>query len=325
MPNDAPILSVVVVTWNSADTIAACLDSLSASKLPGKIETIVLDNASTDDTQQLIATAYPHVTLVRSAENLGFARANNRAFIQAAAHNILLLNPDVVLQDPNAIAGMLGILQKHPDIAALGPRLIFEDGTHQVGDAGFRPSTLNMIVHGLGIAHLIPSLRTLYLVRPDRIAATLIDIDWICGACLLVRRTAIEDAGPLDERLFLYAEDVEWGCRMRDHGLRLAYLPRVKVTHLQGRSEQQAGAPVSTRWLTSLLSLYERLNGNRWMPPVCGAFAAGFSGRAVIYAILAVARPGKARFYRGRATALREYAKASTSFLKKRSKKLLDP
>ena len=308
-------LSVIIVTWNSASTIAACLTSLRQATEACATQVIVIDNASADATTTIVAANFADATLIRSAENLGFARANNQALHRASAPRILLLNPDVIIHDAGAIAHMLATLDAEPDISLLGPRLIFEDGSHQVGDAGFRPSTPNLICHGLGIAHVLRGISSLYLVRPDRYAGPVVAVDWICGACLMVCRSAIERAGGLDEALFLYAEDVEWGCRMRDLGLHAAYLPHIRVTHLQGRSESQAGAPISTRWLTSLLILYARLNGKRWLPAVRAAFAAGFGARAVVYAALALLRPGQSRFYRARAEVLWEYAKASKHVL----------
>ena len=308
---EPPTLSVIIVTWNSASTIAACLTSLARATATIAVQLIVIDNASTDATTTIVAANFPAATLIRSPENFGFARANNQALSHAEAPCILLLNPDAILHDPTAIARMLAVLDAHQEISLLGPRLVFEDGSHQVGDAGFRPSTANMICHGLGIAHLQRRIPTLYLVRPDRYRTPLVAVDWICGACLMLRRLAIDRAGPLDENLFLYAEDVEWGCRMRDLSLHAAYLPTISVTHLQGRSENQATALISTRWLTSLLALYARLNGTSRLPLVRAAFTAGFLARAFVYASLSVLRRPRAAFYQARSRVLREYARAS--------------
>jgi len=307
-----PRLSIVIVTWNSAGTIGACLASVRASRVTGGVEIILIDNASADGTADLVARDFAWVTLVRSTENLGFAKANNRAMGMASGACILLLNPDTMLHDPDAIDVMLTAMEDS-SVAMLGPRLVFEDGTHQVGDAGWRPSTLNMLAHGLGVAHLWPGIRSLYLVRPDRFRAPLVAVDWVCGACLLVRRSVVETGGGLDDRLFLYAEDVEWGSRLRGLGYDVGYLPQVRVTHLQGRSEAQAAGPVSTRWLTSLLALYVRLNGGRWLGLVRSAFALGFMARAAAYACLAVLRPSRAPTYRARYTAMRAYARAASN------------
>jgi len=305
-----PELSIVVVTWNSADTIGACLASVRASRIAGGVEILVIDNASADGTADLVARDFADVTLIRSAETLGFARANNRAMAAAVGDSILLLNPDTVLHDPDAIEALRGAM-RGSSVAMIGPRLVFADGSHQVGDAGWRPSTLNMLAHGLGLAHLWPWVRSLYLVRPDRYGARLVAVDWVCGACLLVRRPVVAAAGGLDERLFLYAEDVDWGCRLRGLGHEVGYLPQVRVTHVQGRSETQATGPVSTRWLTSLLALYARLNGRRWLGVVRGGFALGFYARALVYGLLGVLRPSRSGNYAARRSALLAYARAA--------------
>jgi GT2 family glycosyltransferase len=307
---DAPRLSIVIVTWNSADTIGACLASVRASRMAGGVDIILFDNASADGTAELVARDFTWVTLVRSTENLGFAKANNRAMAMAPGDLLLLLNPDTVLHDPDAIDGMLRAMEDS-SVAMLGPRLVFADGSHQVGDAGWRPSTQNMLAHGLGLAHVWPGLRSLYLVRPDRFRAPLVAVDWVCGACLLVRRSVVAAAGGLDERLFLYAEDVEWGSRLRGLGYEVGYLPQVRVTHLQGRSETQAAGPVSTRWLTSLLDLYARLNGDRWLSLVRFGLALGFLARAAVYGLLGVLRPSRSGTYAARRSALLAYARAA--------------
>jgi N-acetylglucosaminyl-diphospho-decaprenol L-rhamnosyltransferase len=312
----APRVTAIVVTWNSAGVITECLESLRDSVIPGGVETIVVDNGSSDATAEIVARDFPSVTLIRRPDNPGFARANNQAMATARGHALLLLNPDVVLTDPTAVARMLAVLDGERTIGLVGCRLVNRDGTHQVGDAGFRPSPFNMVCHGLGIGHLLRGVSTLYLVRPDRFRDELTDVDWVCGACLLVRSEVVEAVGGMDEGLFLYAEDIEWGCRIRSHGLRSAYLPRLRVVHLQGTSEAQAaalaeGAIVSTRWLGSLLDLYSRLNHGRWLGLVRVSFAVGFGFRAAVYRFLAILRPRRRAHYARKSTALTAYARAA--------------
>ena len=312
----APRVSVIVVTWNSAGVITECLATLRDSVIPGGVETIVVDNGSADATTEIVARDFPSATLIRRPDNPGFAQANNQAMASARGRGLLLLNPDVVLTDPTAIARMLAVLDAEPTIGLVGCRLVNRDGTHQVGDAGFRPSPFNMVCHGLGVRHLFGGVPTLYLVRPDRFRDEITDVDWVCGACLLVRREVVDAAGGMDEGLFLYAEDIEWGCRIRDQGVRVAYLPRVRVVHLQGISEAQAAAQsdaaaVSIRWLASLLGLYSRLNRGRWLGLVRASFAVGFGFRAAVYRVLAIVRPRRRAHYARKSTALTAYARAA--------------
>jgi hypothetical protein len=315
MSLSVPPLSVIVVTWNCAATIAECLFSLQASDLPPGAETILVDNASTDGTADLVARDFPWVRLIRGAENLGFARANNLAMTQARGETLLLLNPDAVLTDPGVIACLRGVLAGDPGIGLAGCRLVHRDGRHQVGDAGFRPAPFNMVIHGLGLGHALRAARPLYLVRPDRYGEKVVDVDWICGACLMLPRAVLDAVGGLDERLFLYAEDIEWGCRIRDHGFRAAYLPGVRVMHLQGGSEAQATTEaVPTRWLSSLLALSARLSGGRGQWPVRMAFALGFAARAAVYRALSLLRPRRRGHYRNKGAALLAYAQAAARF-----------
>ena len=253
---------------------------------------------------------FPTVRLIRNPENSGFARGNNIAVAAALGETLLLLNPDVVLTDPASLSSLAAALSADPALGLASGRLIYPEGRHQVGDAGYAPTAANLIRHAIGLTHLSARLRGIYLVRPDRLGKAAVDVDWLCGACLMVRRAAIRQAGGLDESLFLYAEDVEFGCRLRVQGWRAAYLPGVRIVHLQGQSEAQVHS-VSTRWLTSLLDLHVRLYGTRRLDAVCWAFAVGFWLRAL-------RRPGGP--FRVYADAAMEYRKKAFFFEKKNQK-----
>ena len=153
--------------------------------------------------------------------------------------------------------------------------------------------------------------RGLYLVAPRTVnGATPLTVDWLCGAAMIVRRSAVDVAGGLDESIFMYAEDVEWGCRMRDRGMALHYLPSVHVMHVGGASEKiAAGAAVSTRWLTSLARLYVRQGSRHWWT-FKWSLAFGFSLRAAIYGSLSRLR--RSSTLQSRARAQWAYAVAAT-------------
>ncbi|HEY0420568.1 MAG TPA: glycosyltransferase family 2 protein, partial [Acetobacteraceae bacterium] len=273
---DAPLLSIIVVTWNCRDLALRCLDEIAASRIGAPYEVLVVDNASADGTAAAVAAAHPAVRLTVNAENLGYARANNQAIAEAAGAFLLLLNPDAFPTGADEFAAMLSFLRAHGEYAALGCQLVHPDGRHQVGDAGFRPTPRHVAAHGLGLTRLMPGARGLFVTRlPDAV----MDVDWVCGACLLVRAEVVRQVGGLDDRFFLYAEDVEWGCRMRARGHRIGYLPGVRMLHIQGGT--QAGA--SPRWLDSLGQLYARMNGGRRWGVFRWSLAAGFAMRAAAY------------------------------------------
>jgi N-acetylglucosaminyl-diphospho-decaprenol L-rhamnosyltransferase len=235
---------------------------------------------------------------------VGYAKANNQAIRRATGRTLMLLNPDAFPTTPDTFAALLDAFDGS-DFAALGCRLIHSDGRHQVGDAGWRPTPWHVVVHALGLSQVLPGARGLFVVRPPRGIATPIDVDWVCGACLLARSDVVRQYGGLDERFFMYAEDVEFGCRLRDHGLRVGYVPGQTVLHIQGGTQAEAGV-ASTRWLDSLAGLYGVMNGGRHWFTFRAAMTLGFLLRAAAYRVLAQ-RPGH-RALSTRARAMAHYA-----------------
>ncbi|WP_375464278.1 glycosyltransferase family 2 protein [uncultured Methylobacterium sp.] len=278
-----PSLSILIVTYRSGADIDTCLALLTASRIERAYEVIVVDNASGDGTPERIAARWPEVRLIAETRNHGFAGANAVAYAACRGATILLLNPDAYLRDPHAVAAALAHLDAHPDVGAVGLRLVFEDGRHQVGDAGFEPRPLSVAVHAAGLSGLF-GLRGLYLSGRQARAGGPVAVDWLCGAFLMLRREAVEAIGGLSSPLFLYGEDVDWGCRLRDAGWRVAYLPDPAVVHLQGGS----GSTRSPRWLDGLASVYALRNARRRLSSP--AFFAvplwlGFTARAAAYGI----------------------------------------
>jgi N-acetylglucosaminyl-diphospho-decaprenol L-rhamnosyltransferase len=288
--SQSPILSVIIVSWNAREMLASCLRSLRIATAHFSREILVVDNASHDGLQAMVRREFPEVRLIANAENRGFSIANNQGMEKTSGRYILLLNPDTLITDPEALDQLVSYMEAHPKTAAAGPRLDFSDGRHQVGDAGYAPTWTTITAYALFLSRLFPGrCRGLYISAPqvvDRDIPT--PVDWICGAAFLIRRNVIEQVGGLDEKIFMYAEDVEWGCRMRSAGLTLMYLPGIHILHYGGGSENLASdKPFSTRWLESLACLYKRQNsGNFWLGfrlPM----TVGFVLRGLAYWILA--------------------------------------
>lgn len=278
-----PALSVLIVTHKPGADIDTCLALLKASRIDRPYEVIVVDNASGDGTAERIAAAWPEVRLIAETRNHGFAGANALACAASRGATILLLNPDAYLRDPNAVAAALAHLDAHAQVGAVGLRLVFADGRHQVGDAGFEPRPLSVAVHAAGLSGRF-GLRGVYLSGRQATAPGPIAVDWLCGAFLMLRREAVEAIGGLSSPLFLYGEDVDWGCRVRDAGWRVDYLPDPAVVHLQGGS----GGTRSARWLDGLAGVYRLRNARRRLSSP--AFFAvplwlGFTARAAAYGI----------------------------------------
>ena len=297
-------VTFIVITWNCLPLALRCLAEIHASRINRSFEIIVVDNASTDGTAGQIACAFPTVRLIANTVNAGYAKANNQAISLAAGRILVLLNPDAFPTMPETFASLVDALDGS-EFAALGCRLIHVDGRHQVGDAGWRPTPWHVVVHALGLSQMLPGARGLFRVRPASGATAPIDVDWVCGACLLVHADTVRQHGGLDERFFMYAEDVEFGCRLRDRGLRVGYLPGQTVLHIQGGTQAQ-GDLVSTGWLDSLAGLYGIMNGGRHWFTFRAAMALGFLLRAAAYRLLA--QLSGRRALAGRAGVMAHYA-----------------
>ena len=276
-------LSIIIVNWNAAGFLRKCLDSLGASALPTAHEIIVIDNASTDDSPN-IAREFPHVRYVQNIANAGFARGNNQAVEMAGGEYICLLNPDVVISDPTVFSRWIAFMDVHGEAAASGCKLVFPDGSHQVGDAGFCPGFRSAVNYALFLSKFFPRrVKSLFVTSGTLVKE--MEVDWVCGAGLMVRRSILSRTGLLDESIFMYAEDVEWGCRMRSYGYKVYYLPFLRIVHYQGASTKttQIGRAVSSLWLLNMRRLYLRLH------PVQPAFfydavmSFGFLLRAALY------------------------------------------
>jgi len=240
------IVSIVIVTYNSRCFMQDCLAPIYNK--PG-IEIIVVDNQSSDGTAEYLTANYPAVRVVDAGSNLGFARGNNLAFKYCTADTILLLNPDAFLEDVRQVYDLAEILWKSKNIAFVGPKLLNKDGSHQVGDAGYRDSVLSLAGHYFFLHKLIGAIPATYLTNSRLLQKPIVEVDWVCGACLMTKKSVINHIGGLDDSIFMYGEDVEWGERAKRYGMRTIYSSSTNVRHLQGAVQNNGKIKVSTKSL----------------------------------------------------------------------------
>ena len=239
-------LTAIIVTYNSRQEIDTCLQSLFGNlnfDIPSNQEAdvIVIDNASTDGTPEYLVRQWPQVKLLAQVDNLGFAAANNIGFNISQGDPVLLLNPDTVLT-PGALSELLHTLELHPEAGLVGPRLMNSDGSLQSSCRDF-PTLLGDMV-GMFELYRLKIIRRLL----GRYLASLSDhccprpVDWISGACLLVRRAAIDAVGLMDESFFMYSEEMEWQYRMAKKGWLVWFEPAAQVIHTGGASTARVPA-----------------------------------------------------------------------------------
>src|SRR4051812_31624350 len=254
-------LSIVIVSFNARADLEACLRSLQAAPPATPHDTVVVDNASTDGSAEA-ARGFPGVTVVALDRNRGFSAGNNAGIRESRGDLVLLLNSDTVVP-PGAIDGLIRELEATPEAAVAGPRLVSAAGRVELS-FGRMIGPLNEVRQ--------KTIGTLYdrgwavaerWVR--RVTSRRQFVDWVSAACLLVRRADAEAAGLLDERFFMYTEDVDFCHAIRARGRRILFTPAVTIVHSRGRSRASAPAATRAAYRHSRLAFYEKHHPG-WVP-----------------------------------------------------------
>jgi GT2 family glycosyltransferase len=231
-------ISIIIVNWNTKDLLKNCLDSITQTVKDISYEVIVVDNGSRDGSAEMLKTGFPHVRLIENSRNLGFAAANNQGLRVMSGRYALLLNTDTVLQK-HAVQELFAFMETCPEAAMACGQLLNADGSKQNSIASF-PTLLTLLTNTPLLEYLMPrkypSKRHHY-VRP-------IEVDSGIGACLLVRKKAIDAVGELDERYFFFFEETDWAYAMKKAGWKIFHVPTAFIYHLQGQS---IGNDVSSR------------------------------------------------------------------------------
>jgi GT2 family glycosyltransferase len=233
------LLSVIIVSWNARDLLGKCLRSLEGSRGPYELQTIVVDNASTDGSPELVEKEFPAVQLIRSATNLGFSKANNLGLQSIRGEYVLLVNSDVELL-PGCIPALVEHMRSHPRVGIAGPAML--DAQHRVRRScrGF-PTLWNTLCHALALDYLFPRIRPFggYTLRHWNHDSTRL-VEILGGWFWIVRREALAQVGGLDERFFFYAEDMDWCRQFANHGWQAAFVSCAGAIHFGGGSSQRA-------------------------------------------------------------------------------------
>ena len=254
-----PRLSIIIVTFNSRAEIDACLRSLTDGIHVDR-EIVVIDNASTDGTPAHIRERWPGIRLVQLGANLGFARATNLGIQQTFGALVLLLNPDTEVPT-GAIDRLISALDRDKRIAVVGPRIVDQDGSAELSFGKMVSPLAELRQHVLMAGHQrgTPIIRGVV----ERMTRRTRDVDWVTGACLLTYRADLEAVGLLDERFFLYMEDVDLCASIRARGRRVQFAADVEVHHQRGASATPAAREAAYR--RSHLAFYQK-HHPAWMP-----------------------------------------------------------
>lgn len=228
------MLSIIIVSWNTASLLENCLASILGNPPTSPFEIWVVDNASSDSSSQMVREKFPQVRLVENHENIGFARANNQAIQQSMGKYTLLLNPDTLVK-PVALQALIDFLNEYPEAGAAGARILNPDGSLQIGSHP-RPTLSRELWRLFHLDTFFP-----YAEYPAAKWKTSQpqEVDVLIGACLLVRKDVLNHVGFLDEDYFMYSEEVDLCYRIQRAGWRLFWVPQSEVIHFGGQSTQQ--------------------------------------------------------------------------------------
>lgn len=263
-----PDLSIIIVSWNVADLLANCLDSILSSPISlddtqsdfPTAEIIVVDSHSSDPTVTMVRERYPKVNLIEHNENIGFTRGNNVGLGVALGRYLLLLNPDTKVLD-DALMCMMEYLDQHPDVGIVGPHTLNEDGSTQSTRRRF-PTFWIGLFESTWLQRFAPkSLLNHYYVANDAPPDAAFDVDWVQGSVMMVRREVYQQIGGLDEGYVMYSEELDWCKRAKQAGWRVVFLGAAQIIHYGGKSSEQAVARSHILFQQSKLRYFRKYHG----------------------------------------------------------------
>jgi GT2 family glycosyltransferase len=274
-------VAVAVVSWNTRDLLARCLESLHPEHDDGRAEVWVVDNASSDGSADLVRERFPWVRLIASDENLGFGRAVNLVASQTDSEWVGVANADIALR-PGALERLLATGDEDPGAGAIAPRLVLPDGTTQHSVFAI-PTVPFALLHATGAYRLSREVADRRAIPGHWATERARRVPWAIAAFLLVRRTTWNDAGGFDERQWMYAEDLDLGWRLRDRGWATRYEPGAVVDHESSASTtQQFGPDLTPVWQRATYECIAQRRGAVYAQAVAAINTVGALARAAI-------------------------------------------
>jgi hypothetical protein len=290
-----PRVSVVIVTFQSRAVLPACLESLARSAARIPLEVVVVDNASPDGTVEWLAAAWPGVRVVANPDNRGFTRGVNQGLEVALAPVLLLLNPDCRI-DPDGLERLLEAVAADSTVAAAAPMLVDEHGV-PARSCGRFPSLWSLSCEHLGLSRWFRGSWWFDGYKYGGRALERLDrVDWGSGAALLIPRRAYRALGGLDERIFMYMEEVDWCRRARHAGLHVRFVPEARFVHTGQHAARQAREATYLHNLRSRVYYFRKHHGRGMATVAKGILAVSLVGKWLATGI-GMSRAGEPRVY----------------------------
>ncbi len=273
---DSPLLSVIIVSYNTREMTVDCLRTLDRALVGITNEVIVVDNASADGSAAALRAEFPQVRVLESGRNAGFGAANNLGMKAAQGTFLLLLNSDA-FPELGAIPEMVNFLHSNPSVGVVGPRTLNKDGSLQISCFRF-PSPSHAWKENLWLS------RDYYDWAHDAQR----EVDFVTGSCMLVRREVFEQVGGFDEHFFMYSEETDWQRRIWDAAWKITFIPTARVTHLGGASGSGQTVKAAGPFWESLDYYVRKHHGLAGLISIRAAMVVGCFLRAVLWSIAAL-------------------------------------
>ena len=257
-------ISVVIVNWNVKELLDKCLASLYSAMNQAQgnspmVEIIVVDSDSNDGSVAMIQDKYPDVRLLPQNENVGFTQGNNIGFRETQGRYLFLLNPDTeIIED--AIPKLFNYMEAHSDVGMIGTHTLNTDGTHQSTRRRF-PTLMTGIFESTSLSNYAPQSIDTHYKMFDTDNNAILEVDWVQGSAMLVRREVYKKIGGLDEGYVMYSEEMDWCKRAKDAGWKVVYHGEAFITHHGGKSSDQVGAFKHIHFHTSKLRYFRKHHG----------------------------------------------------------------
>jgi GT2 family glycosyltransferase len=251
-------LSIVIVNYNVKNLLKKCLESIFKYQTDMEFEVIVVDNSSKDHSQEMLKRDFPQVKPIGNKRNLGFSRACNQGIKESQGGYILLLNPDTELT-PGGFKKMIDFMDSKPEVGICGPKMMDRKGNLQFSCRSF-PSYLTAISSSQSVLNrILPEnfLSQKYLLK-EKNHSQIMEVDWVSGSCLLAKKEVFEKVGLLDERFYMYVEDVDLCYRAKKSGFSVFYFPQVLVIHHIGKSTQKRKFAMPVEHHKSMYYFYKK-------------------------------------------------------------------
>jgi GT2 family glycosyltransferase len=286
-------LSVIIVNYNTCQLLEDCLTSLYAATPPaGGMEVIVVDNASSDGSQDMVPEKFPQVRLLSSPENRGFSAANNMGAVEANGRFLLFLNSDTVLSE-QALVAPLAYLEEHEGVGAITVRLVYTDGRRDPDNHRGFPTPWNAMCHFSGLSRLFPDsprFNGYFQSYADFEQTHAVPV--IAGSFMMMPRAVYDELGGWDETYFFYGEDIDFCYRIYEAGYEIIYYPHVEVLHYKGassglrkesaaiaRPDKETRVKVARESVRAMQVFYSKFYGEQYSPLVTGLVLSGIRAR----------------------------------------------